>query len=181
MYRAFEESSQPQILFTSSSSTSAWDLRPIKDFVRQVVLGALANSSDHRQRLELRAIDDENIFGLGADSLVGTYIRNSIIRGLRTRFKEMKIPMGRVRAVPQDFVYHFPSINMLSAFIFGVGVSAMAAPSEHDVNDEDNTSSISHEDNTFQWPRKLNQRGDLIIKVHKGRGEPPLIVLHGDI
>ncbi|KIK65188.1 hypothetical protein GYMLUDRAFT_258645 [Collybiopsis luxurians FD-317 M1] len=188
VYKAYEDSSQPDILLTFGTCLEDWKPEYAKAFVRQVVIEALGNSSSYKHDLAKEDIDDRNLFMLGANSLTITYIRNSIMRALRKQFEQMRISVERARLVPPDFVYHFSSINMLSALLFGIGISmlpGMVIPKEPGIATAGKASpalEASAEDmkpQKFRWPTRLFQRGQTILKVNEGRGEPPLIVIHG--
>lgn len=107
-------------------------------------------------------------------SLSATWIRNSILLALR---KSSPLPSASIRALPIDFVFNFPSIANLSAFIFGVVFMAQNSTpsSEPEAPEEADTA-----EQTFQWPT-LGQVGQTIIKLREGSGEPPLIVIHGKL
>jgi hypothetical protein len=101
-------------------------------------------------------------------SLSATSIRSSIQLALR---KSKRVPVSVTRTLPPNFVFDFPTISMLSAFVYGVllvssGTVYQEAGNGHDVDDE-----------IFDW-QSLSPVST-IVKLRKGKGEPPLIVLHG--
>ncbi|KAF5379548.1 hypothetical protein D9757_009277 [Collybiopsis confluens] len=186
LYRTFEDSAAEDSITLDTpaelNSKAVWTHESIKSFVRQVVCQAIGNEALPGQVLS----DDDNLFVMGGDSLAATYIRNSVVRALKTHFPESGVPVGMVTST--DFVYGSPSINLLSAFVFGFAAAASHSfmGREHHikavtepVQDESVQPDESSEASTFEWPKKFNQPGDTVLRVREGRGEPPLIVIHG--
>ncbi|ETW75335.1 hypothetical protein HETIRDRAFT_461285 [Heterobasidion irregulare TC 32-1] len=148
LYTAVEESSQDDIV-----PPGTWDLNGITQFIRTTVRKVVGRED---------LADGDDIFQLGADSLSATWIRNSILLALR---KSSPLPSASIRALPIDFVFNFPSIANLSAFIFGVVFMAQNSTpsSEPEAPEEADTP-----EQTFQWPT-LGQVGQTIIKLREGR------------
>jgi hypothetical protein len=172
-YKAFEESSQHSIC-----APSIWEPVAVLLFIREVVNNALG----------FEAQDHADLFRVGADrsvalqvvsflislrppicaSLTATYIRNTITRALRD---SKVIPLTAIRALPDDFVYDHPSIATLSDFVYDI-------PRHFQGYFEGGDETAEDSEGLFQWP-KLAQEGETVLQVRKGRGEPPLMVIHG--
>jgi hypothetical protein len=105
-----------------------------------------------------------------AFSLSATSIRSSIQLALR---KAKRVPVSVTRTLPPNLVYDFPTISTLSAFVYG-GLLMSGGAVDKDAND-------NHDDNDeiFDW--QSVSPNSTIVKLRDGRGEPPLIVLHGMI
>ncbi|KAF2135751.1 uncharacterized protein K452DRAFT_164934 [Aplosporella prunicola CBS 121167] len=127
----------------------AWSLNNTADFVAAVV----------REVVGEGVPPDADIFAYGADSLQATWVRNALLRALREAG-------FRTREIPAEFVFHFPSIQQLSAFLFGYSFSHNAA--EAAATEEDAQAVV--------WP-ELGRPGETIVKLREG--ENPLIVIHG--
>ncbi|KAH9856141.1 acetyl-CoA synthetase-like protein [Lenzites betulinus] len=100
LYRRVEEESQIEVpvpsIWTSESATA---------YVRAVV----------GQVLRARGVGDhDDLFQQGCDSLQATWIRNTILHGVRTTAKLF------MHDVPENFVYLHPTVAGLSAFLFGL-------------------------------------------------------------
>ncbi|KAF9056716.1 hypothetical protein BDP27DRAFT_1433638 [Rhodocollybia butyracea] len=156
-YKALEEASQPEI-----KAPATWDLKATENFVSEVVIKSLGFKVD----------EHENIFRAGADSLIATYIRNTILRGLRDT---SILSASAILAIPRNFIYDNPSIATLGKVVFDIANSNVLF-----VNNGDEIEGEQEEDPEagYQWP-KMGQAGQTILQVRKGKGEPPLIIIHG--
>ncbi|KIK57003.1 hypothetical protein GYMLUDRAFT_247277 [Collybiopsis luxurians FD-317 M1] len=155
-YKALEEGPQRDI-----KSPTTWDLAAVKSFVSEIVGKSLGFQVD----------EDDSIFSMGADSLIATYIRNTITRGLRDGHA---FPPSIIKALSPNFVYDNPCISSLTRFVFTI-------PSSFPSIDKGDMAEEQQEPDPeagYQWP-KLGQVGQTILQVRKGKGEPPLIVIHG--
>ncbi|KAL6306740.1 hypothetical protein BKA93DRAFT_894740 [Sparassis latifolia] len=95
-YNLVEESAQDNIPVSSH-----WDVVAAREFVRAVVVKVLGRNID----------DDDDLFQHGCDSLQATWIRNTILRGLRDSAQlDVRRNFG-------NFVYEYPSIARLSTYI----------------------------------------------------------------
>ncbi|KIK57192.1 hypothetical protein GYMLUDRAFT_247153 [Collybiopsis luxurians FD-317 M1] len=157
-YKTLEEGGQ-----RDTKPPTTWDLPGINIFVSEIVSSSLGFEVD----------ENDNIFRVGADSLIATYIRNTLTRGLR---EAHIVPPSAVKALPLNFVYDNPSISSLTKFVFGIlsSVSLIDGGDENQL-EEDEESDFEPQ---YQWP-KMGQVGHTILQVRKGKGEPPLIVIHG--
>ncbi|KAJ7844462.1 hypothetical protein B0H13DRAFT_2411530 [Mycena leptocephala] len=81
-----------------------WDAASTLDFVRNAVHNIMANDLG----------DDEDIFQHGCDSLQATWIRNGLLGALRDLAQ-----LDRRRDTG-NFVYEYPTISHLAAFVFGM-------------------------------------------------------------
>ncbi|KAF9020020.1 acetyl-CoA synthetase-like protein [Hymenopellis radicata] len=99
LYSTVEDATQIAV-----PSPPHWDIDSTTFFVRSIVASIV--------RQDLKDVDD--LFENGCDSLQATWIRNSILRALRT-----STPLD-TRNVPPSFVYENPSIARLSAFMFSL-------------------------------------------------------------
>ena len=185
LYATVEQSSQ-----TGVQPPAKWSLEGIKNFVRATVKNVVETEEEF--------LDEDDIFQNGADryalsllcvsvrrkpvlsmflgcSLSATWIRNSILLALR---KTGPLSSRGIRALPIDFVFTFPSISTLSAFLFGVTLTAeqnQETQSGDKVDDEEDDEVID-----TKWTTELGKVGQTIVKLRKSRkGEPPLIVIHG--
>ncbi|KAF5351523.1 hypothetical protein D9758_007239 [Tetrapyrgos nigripes] len=123
--------------------------------------------------------EHDDLFRVGADSLNATYIRNTITRALRDA-KSEQMPLASIRALPENFVYDNASVAALSKFVLdipyayatGTGVGEEKHKKEDGGDDDDDP------EGDYQWP-KMGQPGETILQVRKGKGEPPLMIIHG--
>ncbi|THV01989.1 acetyl-CoA synthetase-like protein [Dendrothele bispora CBS 962.96] len=100
IYNSLEESTQSSIPVPAQ-----WDLESSTEFVRAVVKKVLAIEDIG---------DDEDVFQRGGDSLQATWIKNSILRGLRDNSITAKVD---TRESTSNFVYEHPTITSLARFI----------------------------------------------------------------
>ncbi|THU87157.1 acetyl-CoA synthetase-like protein [Dendrothele bispora CBS 962.96] len=100
IYNSLEESTQSSIPVPAQ-----WDLESSTEFVRAVVKKVLAIEDIG---------DEEDVFQRGGDSLQATWIKNSILRGLRDNSSTAKVD---TRESTSNFVYEHPTIASLARFI----------------------------------------------------------------
>lgn len=149
-YAELERSTLPDL---RGPVAGAWTINNTFDFVSEVV----------RRVVGITILANEDIFEHGADSLQATWIRNSILRALREAGFNTRI-------IPSDFVFQFPSIRQLAAFLFGFSFSTKSAaspPPELEAADEQQS---------VIWP-DLGRVGETIVKLRPGAS--PLIIIHG--
>jgi hypothetical protein len=104
-------------------------------------------------------------------SLSATSIRSTIQLALR---KSKRVPVSVTRTIPPNLVFDFPTISTLSTFVYDVLlVSGDTVDPEADNNHEDD------DDEIFDW--QSVSPNSTIVKLRNGKGEPPLIALHGMI
>ncbi|KAF9471438.1 acetyl-CoA synthetase-like protein [Pholiota conissans] len=96
VYGAVEATTQSSILLPKE-----WDIISATNFVRSVISSVLIH--------EVK--DDDDIFQHGCDSLQATWIRNTLTRALRDGFQL------DTRKNVDNFVYEYPSISSLAAFL----------------------------------------------------------------
>ncbi|KAI0314888.1 hypothetical protein OF83DRAFT_1165029 [Amylostereum chailletii] len=96
VYKKVDESSQGDIPVPTE-----WSLLQTMYFVRRSVAGVLKTSVG----------DDDDLFQHGCDSLQATWIRNSLLRGLRDT-----VPTIAGKMHP-TFVYDHPTVDAMAAFI----------------------------------------------------------------
>ncbi|KAI9433075.1 acetyl-CoA synthetase-like protein [Lactarius indigo] len=96
LYDVVEQTSQVDI-----PSPSEWTLSQSLDYVRRIV---------HKVMTQKMA-DNIDIFQHGCDSLQSTYIRNSVLHGLRETKPEA------AKLVSASFVYEHPSIERMATFL----------------------------------------------------------------
>ncbi|KAK7030388.1 hypothetical protein VNI00_014132 [Paramarasmius palmivorus] len=99
LYATAENSTQPEI-----SPPKNWDTTSSTDFVRAVV----------NKVLPYEVQDDADLFRHGCDSLQATWIRNSLLRGLR---ESINLDF---RQSAKNFVYDYPSIAQLGNFLSSI-------------------------------------------------------------
>ncbi|KAH7886572.1 acetyl-CoA synthetase-like protein [Phlebopus sp. FC_14] len=99
LYRVVEENCQQDV-----DAPTSWSIESSTEFVRTVFQRVLGSGVG----------DDQNILELGCDSLNATWIRNSILRGLRLFSKRIS------RDIELTFVYQYPTIASLSKFILRI-------------------------------------------------------------
>ncbi|KAK0492011.1 NRPS-like enzyme [Armillaria luteobubalina] len=139
-----------------------WNIDEIKDWIRRVVHNLL--------RTDAQISDTQDLFVVGVDSLIAIAIRNTITSTLR---KTHAISTAAIRALPQNFVFNKPSISLLSAFVRDAVISSQSTNGTTETEDEDD------ESEPVIAFTKLPEPGETIVKLRKGKGEPPLIVFHG--
>ncbi|KAF9066601.1 hypothetical protein BDP27DRAFT_1330220, partial [Rhodocollybia butyracea] len=157
-YEALEVASQPEI-----KAPTTWDLKAVENFVSEVVIKSLGFKVD----------EHDSIFQVGADSLIATYIRNTIIRGLRDT---SIVSASAIQAIPRNFIYDNPSIASLCKSVFDIANSNVSFVSNG--NEIEGEQDEPDPEAGYQWP-KMGQPGQTILQVRKGKGEPPLIIIHG--
>ncbi|KAF9025156.1 NRPS-like enzyme [Hymenopellis radicata] len=135
-----------------------WDLKNITIFVRGIVHDVLSPS----------VMDDMNIFDAGGDSLTATSIRNSLLRAMH---QSKVVPLAAIRLLPQNFVFEFPTIFGLSAFVRGFVVGSFKIPSAKELKEE--------EEGYYSVDTPLPMSGQTVVKLLEGKGDPPLIMIHG--
>ncbi|PVH94308.1 acetyl-CoA synthetase-like protein, partial [Periconia macrospinosa] len=155
-YTEVERSTLPELLGPTS-----WTINNTLDFVTDVVKTIIGHTVP----------PNEDIFQHGADSLSATWIRNTLLRILREAgFK--------TREIPADFVFQFPSIYQLAAFLFGLSFNASIASTSHSSSShsgvEEEVEDI--EEQAVVWP-DLGRNGETIVKLRPGSN--PLIIIHG--
>ncbi|PBK64722.1 acetyl-CoA synthetase-like protein [Armillaria solidipes] len=138
-----------------------WNIDEIKDWIRRVVRNLL--------RADAQISDTQDLFVVGVDSLIAIAIRNTITSTLR---KTHAISTGAIRALPQNFVFNNPSISLLSAFVHDTVISSQSNGTTETEDEDDGSEPVI----AFT---KLPEPGETIVKLRKGKGEPPLIVFHG--
>ncbi|KAF9025142.1 alpha/beta-hydrolase [Hymenopellis radicata] len=111
---------------------------------------------------------DMNIFDVGGDSLTATSIRNSLLRAIH---QSKAVPLSAIRLLPQNFVFEFPTIVSLSAFIRGFVIGSFRVPSAQELEEE--------KDGYYPADPPLPMSGQSVVKLLEGKGEPPLIMIHG--
>ncbi|KAF8585451.1 acetyl-CoA synthetase-like protein [Ramaria rubella] len=105
MYQAVQESSQTEIPAPpKTDEKGGWTLEESLHFVHEAVRDVIKGAAGLKE--------DDDIFGYGCDSLQATYIRNTILHGLR-----QVLPVATVRKVPSNFIYQHPTIRALARFI----------------------------------------------------------------
>ncbi|KAF8989318.1 hypothetical protein BDQ17DRAFT_1288574 [Cyathus striatus] len=157
------QASENQTLSKVPAPTS-WDLTEIRAFLHKIFVSVL----EHNVK------DSDSIFLAGGDSLAAISIRNTIMHALR-RSKLMS--HSHIRTLPSDFVYMFPSVDALSAYIYGL-LSFKSASQLLSANDSDVSQNEDPEDAMLPLVRAY--KGPTVVKVRKGSsGEVPLIILHG--
>ncbi|TFY68026.1 hypothetical protein EVJ58_g1265 [Rhodofomes roseus] len=103
LYEIVHDSTQSDI-----PAPLTWDLLSTTDFVRRVVGRVLVHAVG----------DTDDFFQNGCDSLQATWIRNSILRGLRDSAKL------ETREITRDFVYEHPTVVALSVYVSGLAAGS---------------------------------------------------------
>lgn len=116
----------------SSGDLKKLSLPELKDFIRQGLVQALS------KRVDLD--DDTDFFSLGLDSLQAIQMRSDILR---------TIDIGGSK-LGQTVVFDHPSINKLSAYLFGLGSGEGVAT---DVPIETEMSELIEKYDTFEAPK----------------------------
>ncbi|THU97197.1 acetyl-CoA synthetase-like protein [Dendrothele bispora CBS 962.96] len=112
IYDSLEESTQSNI-----PAPAQWDLESSTEFVRTVVKKVLAIEDIG---------DEEDVFQRGGDSLQATWIKNSLLRGLRdSNNSKAKVD---TRGSTSNFVYEHPTIASLASFITLVAQRGTLSP-----------------------------------------------------
>ncbi|KAG7441925.1 acetyl-CoA synthetase-like protein [Guyanagaster necrorhizus] len=142
-----------------------WSIDEITEWIRRIVHTLLCT--------DVQISDEQDLFAVGVDSLIAIAIRNTIVSTLR---KNHVISMGAIRSLPQNFVFNNPSISVLSAFVHNAIVSSQADGNTHTAEEEEHDDDESEPVVSFT---KLPESGETVVKLRKGKGEPPLIVFHG--
>ncbi|KAF4573440.1 putative PKS/NRPS-like protein biosynthetic cluster [Pleurotus pulmonarius] len=96
LYEAVEESSQRDI-----TPPQEWTPEETLRFIRKVVGSVMVAP----------ITDEEDFFQSGCDSLQATWIRNTVLRSVRVSSNVS------VHHIPQNFVYTYPTIHLLSGFV----------------------------------------------------------------
>ncbi|KAK0231808.1 NRPS-like enzyme [Armillaria nabsnona] len=138
-----------------------WNIDEITEWIRRVVHSLL--------RTDAQISDTQDLFVVGVDSLIAVAIRNTITSILR---KTRAISTGAIRTLPQNFVFNNPSISFLSAFIHDTVISSLSNGTTETEDEDDGSEHVI----AFN---RLPQPGETIVKLRKGKGEPPLIIFHG--
>ncbi|EIW79469.1 acetyl-CoA synthetase-like protein [Coniophora puteana RWD-64-598 SS2] len=99
-YAALEES-ESVVTKRGLLPPEAWDRASIQDFVRRLVWEVLGKELD----------DEKDVFRFGCDSLQATWIKNSVLRALRT------IGTLDTRALGPSFVFEHPTVSSLSSLV----------------------------------------------------------------
>ncbi len=103
-------------------------------------------------------------------SLAATSIRNSLLRAMR---QSKTVSLASIRLLPQNFVFEFPTIVALSAFIRGFVVGSFKVPSPKELEED--------KDGYQSADTPLPMSGQTVVKLLAGKGEPPLIIIHGQL
>ncbi|PBK87975.1 NRPS-like enzyme [Armillaria gallica] len=138
-----------------------WNIDEITEWIRRVVHSLL--------RTDSQVSDTQDLFIVGVDSLIAVAIRSTITSILQ---KTRAISMGAIRTLPQNFVFNNPSISLLSAFVYDTVISSPSNGTTETEDEDDGSEPVI----PFN---RLPQPGETIVKLRKGKGEPPLIIFHG--
>ncbi len=103
-------------------------------------------------------------------SLAATSIRNSLLRAMH---QSKSVPLATIRLLPQNFVFEFPTIIALSAFIRGFVIGSFKVPSAAELEED--------KDGYLSADTPLPMSGQTVVKLLTGNGEPPLIMIHGQL
>ncbi|KAJ6538443.1 hypothetical protein DFH09DRAFT_1398139 [Mycena vulgaris] len=107
--------------------------------------------------------DQDNIFDVGADSLLAARIWRGIMQVLSGR-----VPDTIVQAVPNDIVFTSPTVAQLASFVYGILICAAAMPQTEDTPYKNVPALI------------LDNKDSTIVRLRESAaGEPPLILVHG--
>ncbi|KDN35741.1 acetyl-CoA synthetase-like protein [Tilletiaria anomala UBC 951] len=145
---AYLEVEKSALLDIPGPKAEQWTIAVTTQFVEQVIsrhIGSIRPAAD--------------IFEQGADSLHATSIRNALLRALRD-------VGARTSNVPSDVVFQIPTVDGLSAFLFGAGLHRRTGSTENDGDPEEMT----------PWPA-LGKAGETMVRLRQG--ENPLILIHG--
>ncbi|GJJ09060.1 putative secondary metabolism biosyntheticenzyme [Clathrus columnatus] len=82
-----------------------WTEEESRNFVHQVVHVIMKDKAK-------KMTDDDDIFAFGCDSLLATYIRNTLLNALR-----QVAPQSNIDKLPTNFVYNSPSISQLTRLL----------------------------------------------------------------
>ncbi|KAF8989698.1 hypothetical protein BDQ17DRAFT_1288470, partial [Cyathus striatus] len=149
-----------QYTLTKVPAPVNWKLDEVRQFLRAVIVSVLG----------LDITDSESIFLAGADSLAAISIRNSIMHALR---QSNPISSSHIRSLPSDAVYMFPSVDALSAYIYGFLTFAF----ETQPQSTKYTASVKEDVNEVKIRA---HKEPTVVKLQGGNpGETPLIIFHG--
>ncbi|KAK0454193.1 NRPS-like enzyme [Desarmillaria tabescens] len=137
-------------------------LKTATNLIRDIVKGALQGDSVIG--------DTDDIFSVGGDSLTALSIRNSIMGALR----KFHLPVGVIRSLPPNFVFDLPTIATLGAFVHGVILAGRVT-----VNGQKETSKEKEPKPYYPEVSTVPKEGETIVKLRDGKGESPLIMIHG--
>ncbi|KIJ25888.1 hypothetical protein M422DRAFT_273122 [Sphaerobolus stellatus SS14] len=150
IYEAVDDSTQTSIpIPTTTTENGGWPLEDTREFVHNVV---------HEIMKDVNAMkDSDDLFSFGCDSLQATYIRNTLLHGLR-----QVAPISIVQKIPSNFVYQHPTVNDLAQLVANASQSNDGSSTQADPAAE----RLQHIQNVVQkytqnWP------------VHKP-AEPPI-------
>ncbi|KAK0201265.1 hypothetical protein DFS33DRAFT_1277546 [Desarmillaria ectypa] len=153
-YQAAEKISQ-----TGIALPEMWTLNGTTEWIRRVAHSII--------QVDEAIADSEDLFSIGADSLVTVAIRNTIISMLCTT---KAAPIASLRALTPNFVFDYPSITLLGALIHDL-VASSDSMTQNDDTDEELSPVIGL--------TKIPEPSKKIVKLREGKGEPPLIIFHG--
>ncbi|TFK37245.1 hypothetical protein BDQ12DRAFT_214647 [Crucibulum laeve] len=134
------------------------DISDISTFVKGVVT----------EILQQQINEDDNIFRFGADSLAAISIRTSIVRTLQ---HSGLLSVESIRALHPDFIFLYPSIAKLSAYIHEAIL--MSHISLREVEE--------YEPNGLTF-KPLPESNDTVVEITRGttrKHQEPLILIHG--
>ncbi|EMD35545.1 hypothetical protein CERSUDRAFT_106870 [Gelatoporia subvermispora B] len=139
-YAAVEDSSQ-----TDLASPSEWTQDAVSTFVRAVVEKVLTSSLAY----------DADLFQHGCDSLQATYIRNAILKALRSSTTIL------ANKVPLNFVYANPTIGALSSFVWSLFSEGQpgSAEAQLEAKVQAMRAMVEKYSKDFGRPAKPNQNG----------------------
>ncbi|KIJ40867.1 hypothetical protein M422DRAFT_780553 [Sphaerobolus stellatus SS14] len=113
LYKVVSESVQTDIPTPAATGEEGgWSLEDSRDFVHQIIHSILKDVSGMK--------DEDDIFSYGCDSLQATYIRNTILHGLR-----QVAPPASVQKLASNFVYQHPTVNALAEIVSRVSRRSM--------------------------------------------------------
>ncbi|KIJ49892.1 hypothetical protein M422DRAFT_246262 [Sphaerobolus stellatus SS14] len=105
IYKAVDDSTQTSIpIPTNATENGGWSLEDTRDFVHNVVHEIMKDVSAMK--------DSDDLFSFGCDSLQATYIRNTLLHGLR-----QVASISTIQKIPSNFVYQHPTVNDLAQLI----------------------------------------------------------------
>ncbi|KAI0712724.1 acetyl-CoA synthetase-like protein [Cerioporus squamosus] len=111
VYRRVEESSQT-------------DITPPERWTRESVHGYIRTIVDKVMSAPVR--DDDDLFQYGCDSLQSTWIRNTVLRGIR---ESARLP---THDIPLTFVYSHPTIYALTDYVYNLVSKSPLPPKDVD-------------------------------------------------
>ncbi|KAK0190081.1 NRPS-like enzyme [Armillaria mellea] len=148
---------------SSIPAPQKWITDDITEWIRRIVQSLL--------RTDAQISDTQDFFAVGVDSLIATAIRNTVVSTLR---RSNVVSISIIRSLPQNLVFNNPSISLLSAFVQEF-VLATQANGKAEYPEE----YLDDEGEPIVQFMKFPEPGETIVKLRTGKGEPPLIVLHG--